>query len=661
MNVRWKVLMGVWVCVMLVTGLLSPLRPNHAAISAPVAPDSPAQGRSLGGPPRPAVLRLDPSTSTFRIPPPASYLQRSPSKVQSATINVTYLVTGTIDGFGYSCLTWPGDAITAFEYAASIWETLITSTVPIEINACWTNFGDPDILGIGGADDYYSDFAGAPLADTLYPTALAFALHGSRMHGSTVDMHVAYGSTFPWYYGTDGNPPTGQVDFATVVLHEICHGLGFAGSMMVKSGLGYWGWDYYPIPAAYDRFTENGTGTALLNYPNGSTALAAQLTSGNLYFDGPHANAGNGGLRPKLFAPATWMQGSSYSHLDESFNGTADDLMTYAIPNGQSMHSPGPATMGILYDIGWPIENTSPVLSGLPDLILQPGEARNKAIDLWAYASDSLDADDVMTYTITNSPPLTVGVTIDGERYIDITPTLSFTGTFPVVVEVMDTGGLTDTDCFTITFTDIETHYIFLPLVLRCYPLVPILQPISNADGDGLYTVQWAMPSCCTQTPSQYEFQGATNSQFNSPQSWTTTETSANISSPDPATYYWRVRAYINGQWTGWSNVQSVTVGSFSYVYVQNDTGGTLTIEIVGIEKRSFSAGYLDYWRSVPTGYHTVNVWASCGSLLGDSIYFGQGGFLLRYYCGYQSLSASPDAVTTVMPGVDFFFKSAAP
>lgn len=152
MRIHWRMLGGVIVCVMLVTGLLSPLHADRMAISATVAPDNPTQVESMDGLRRPVMLRLDPSTSTLHIPPPASYTQRSPSKVQTATINVTYLPSGATDAFGFSCLTWPAAAITAFEYAADIWETLITTTVPIEINACWTNFGDPNILGAGGAD-----------------------------------------------------------------------------------------------------------------------------------------------------------------------------------------------------------------------------------------------------------------------------------------------------------------------------------------------------------------------------------------------------------------------------------------------------------------------------------------------------------------------------
>ena len=130
------------------------------------------------------------------------------------------------------------------------------------------------------------------------------------------------------------------------------------------------------------------------------------------------------------------------------------------------------------------IVNTPPALSGLPDQTLEPGASKDNAIDLWAYASDDLDADTDLTFTITNSPPPTVGVGIRANRYIDINPTESFTGTFPVVVEVMDTGGLTDTDSFDITFAELETQHIYLPLVLRTYPPLPELPTVIEAIED---------------------------------------------------------------------------------------------------------------------------------------------------------------------------------
>lgn len=327
-----------------------------------------------------------------------------------------------------------------------------------------------------------------------------------------------------------------------------------------------------------------------------------------------------------------------------------------AIPNGQSMYASDPLPLDTRSDVGSPSENTAPTLSDLPDQTLAPGQSSDNAIDLWAYTTDDLDAASVMTYTITNSPPLTVGVTIDINRYIDITPTASFTGTFPVVVQVTDTGGLTDTDTFTVTFVEPGTRYIYLPLVLDCYPVLPALLSISNPDGDGMYTVQWAMPSCSTQTPTQYEYQVATNAQFTDASGDTTTATSFNAYTPTPATHYWRVRAYLNGQWTGWSNVQTVTVGAFSYVYVYNNTGGSMMIEIVTVQKSVFANGFAGYWRSVPVGTYFVRAWMRCRYWQNTAMYFPLGeSHALSFSC---SMAASPAQSTEAMPGVDFVFKA---
>jgi hypothetical protein len=40
-----------------------------------------------------------------------------------------------------------------------------------------------------------------------------------------------FNSDVPWYFGVDGAVPQDQYDFATVMLHEMHHGLGFSGQL----------------------------------------------------------------------------------------------------------------------------------------------------------------------------------------------------------------------------------------------------------------------------------------------------------------------------------------------------------------------------------------------------------------------------------------------
>ncbi len=74
-------------------------------------------------------------------------------------------------------------------------------------------------------------------------------------------MYITYNSNFSWYYGTDGNPPSAQVDLMSVVLHEIAHGLNFSGSMAYSGGMGNWGYGDSPAyPNIYDTFMRDGSG-----------------------------------------------------------------------------------------------------------------------------------------------------------------------------------------------------------------------------------------------------------------------------------------------------------------------------------------------------------------------------------------------------------------
>lgn len=206
------------------------------------------------------------------------------------------------------------------------------------------------------------------------------------------------------------------------------------------------------------------------------------------------------------------------------------------------------------------VANTAPTLASLPDLTLGLGESRDNAIDLWQYTYDVLDNDADLTFSITNAPPADAGVSLDSNQYIDINPTSGFTGTVPVEVQVMDTGGLTDTDTFIITFRDVENFRVYLPVVIRRYPplpYTPTLNAIDNSDGDGNYAVSWSAANLA----STYELQEATNVAFTGATTvYSGTLTSWNVSGKPNGTYYYRVRGYNAYGYGSWSNVQSATV-----------------------------------------------------------------------------------------------------
>jgi PKD repeat protein len=311
----------------------------------------PTDSESLPG--QTVLIRLDPQVRQRYEPPPAAFLSSS-EQAATATIVVNYNGPG-----------WTLDAQTAFEFAVDIWESLITSPVPIVVDAEFGPLG-PGVLGGAGPTTFRGNFSNAPQTNTWYPIATANKLATYDLSPGLSDIQATFSSSYAdWYFGTDSSTPTDKISFVSVVLHELGHGLGFLGSMRVDGGIGIYGYSGYPM--IYDRYTENGAGTALLAYSNNSTDLGDQLTSNNIFFDSPAANFANGGNRVPLYAPSTWNQGSSYSHLAESFNVTSHSLMTYSISRGETLHNPGSVTLCMFKEMGWTVAETcgSTAISGL--------------------------------------------------------------------------------------------------------------------------------------------------------------------------------------------------------------------------------------------------------------------------------------------------------
>jgi hypothetical protein len=262
----------------------------------------------------------------------------TPRGAQSATFTVNYDASFQANP----------DARTAFQAAVDIWASQLTSTVPITVDAHWTPLGT-NILGSAG----FTYGVQNTRTNVYYPAPLGASLAGRNFRPNQAMIDASFSSTASWYYGTDGNTPRGKIDFESVVLHELGHGLGFAGTGDLTNGIGR----VESPPLVYDVSVVDGTGVSVLNIANNSAVMATLLRSGNLFWGGANAVANNGGVRPKLYAPATWQDGSSYSHLDEATYraGNPNSLMTPSIGSAEAIHDPGPITRGMFADMGWTV------------------------------------------------------------------------------------------------------------------------------------------------------------------------------------------------------------------------------------------------------------------------------------------------------------------
>lgn len=281
------------------------------------------------------------------IPPPKEFFIKGRSK-NGGSITVNYT--------GFST-----QAKAAMDYAVSILESILPADTKFTVDANWERISTTGVL----AQSTITWFVDGSVIDALnplsyYPVALASKIAGRNTNvGLQGDITLAVNSSVVWYLGTDGQTPTQKYDLVTVILHELCHGLGFYDSFSSDGTLGSYGFGSEPL--IFDTFVENFDGDRLtdtLKFSNYSTALESQLIGNQLYFNGPLLKNYSQlvsylNLRAKLYDPATWDPGSSISHLDESATLPVNSLMTPFIDLGKAIHDPGNYTFSILGDLGW--------------------------------------------------------------------------------------------------------------------------------------------------------------------------------------------------------------------------------------------------------------------------------------------------------------------
>lgn len=304
--------------------------------------------------PSPVVdLRAGPSDGEQTFVPPA---QRSGRRASSVTITVDYKTDPAV-GQGFDDFPL---AQAAFEQAVDYWRGIISSPVPIRIEATFEVAAEPANLGSAGSHFIWRNFPNAPRANTYFPDALADKFRGTDLSPSTPDIEANFNAgRSDWYFGLDGKPPAGKFDFISVVMHEIGHGLGFLGTGRVEGSNGIVGCCSSGNPDIYDVSIVDSAGTPLINKTTPSAQLKSDIESNGLRFSAPGTRTAHGGINPRIYSPSTYDPGSSYAHFDEAYfpKGNLNSLMTPFLSSAEAIHDPGPVGRAAFKAMGWTVGN----------------------------------------------------------------------------------------------------------------------------------------------------------------------------------------------------------------------------------------------------------------------------------------------------------------
>ncbi len=416
---------------------------------------------------------------------------------------------------GFTTAATGPQAQAAFQAAVDIWSRIVYSPVTIVVNASYADLGGNTLGQAAAAEGFHCVCLGDGVH--TYPVALANALYGSDIDTSNPDIVAQFNSNpvAPFYYGTDGAPTSGTVDFESVVLHELGHGLGFAGSMSMANGATA---VTYSNPAMkWDTFLVDGNGSSIVdNDASGSTQLTTAMES-PLYWNGTNGISANGASDPVMYAPASWQQGSSGgAHLDEATYpaGNANSLMTPQIGAQEAVHSPGAVAVAMLHDIGWTASLPTASAPSAPTGVTATSGDGSATVS-WS-ASDGF-GNAVTGYTATAAP---------GGATCTTTGTLSCT-----------VSGLTNGTSYTFTVTATNSigtgsastaSSAVVPAGKPATPAAPIAAP-----NNGGATVSWTAPSANGSAITGYDVESSADNGT----TWSSGLTSALTSTATQATF----------------------------------------------------------------------------------------------------------------------------
>lgn len=283
--------------------------------------------------------------------------------------DVTFYNDGDTDGYETGEGNWTPEQMADVSASVQSWASYISDTPArqVQMHAFWNELDSygPDVLGGSGSYTTADGTTQWTLGEYVWREGID---PGTTTYGfDTIIQYDITAAGVSWNFGADS--PTGsEIDFRSVIAHEIGHSLGWSSTYddyfddwgwFISSYEGLTEWDKNLVDSLGNKPYSGGVGT-----PDNFNEL-----DNPVYWDGTNAINLYDGLVP-IYAPSSYSLGSSLSHLDEGLLGSY--LMSPAIATSQMIRSVSDLEWAMMTDMGWTIvpEPLTVLLLGLPSLFL---------------------------------------------------------------------------------------------------------------------------------------------------------------------------------------------------------------------------------------------------------------------------------------------------
>lgn len=196
------------------------------------------------------------------------------------------------------------------------------------------------------------------------------ATTGVDINGGLYDGSVDVNWGYSWDTSGSTNTPGGSFDFYAALFHEFSHAMGFASGFHTNPndsanfGKDFWGHGKPTADggdgvagsfAGYDQFLTNCAGSSFVNAATNlsNPGVIAAAAEQNVCFNGANAKIAYGGNEVDLFAPSSYIGGSSVSHLNTNNATFGTSMMKHDRGTGPEAQVFNAVEVGIFADIGY--------------------------------------------------------------------------------------------------------------------------------------------------------------------------------------------------------------------------------------------------------------------------------------------------------------------